>query len=308
MLEACVSLGQIVALRPHQAGFTFNQVENDAAPSRALTQAKSGPYAASSGLHFRSNRDRRHAPVVRLLRPNRGLTPHQADFIFGQIGTDATLQAYAYSGQIVALRRIKRTSSSVRSGPTPRSRRVLTQAKSGPSAASRGLHLRSDRDRRHAPGVRLLRPNRGLTPHQADFIFGQIGTDATLQACAYSGQIVALRRIKRTSSSVRSGPTPRSRRALTQAKSGPYAASSGLHLRSRRSVTGLARAHSMRSVPMPLLTPPKATTKTMPPQGGSIASTTLRNHDQKEKNLGTKGWGNTDLYYMSETGYKGPPC
>jgi hypothetical protein len=113
MLEACVSLGQIVALRPHQAGFTFGQVETDAAPSRALTQAKSGPYAASSGLHFRSNRDRRHAPGVRLLRPNRGLTPHQADFIFGQIGTGATLQACAYSGQIGALRRIKRTSSSV---------------------------------------------------------------------------------------------------------------------------------------------------------------------------------------------------
>jgi hypothetical protein len=113
MLKACVSLGQIVALEPHQAGFTFGQVETDAAPSRALTQAKSGPYAASSGLHLRSNRDRRHAPGVRLLRPNRGLTPHQADFIIGQIGTDATLQACAYSGQIGALRRIKRTSSSV---------------------------------------------------------------------------------------------------------------------------------------------------------------------------------------------------
>jgi hypothetical protein len=172
MLKACVSLGQIVALEPHQAGFTFGQVETDAAPSRALTQAKSGPYAASSGLHLRSNRDRRHAPGVRLLRPNRGLTPHQADFIIGQIGTDATLQACAYSGQIGALRRIKRTSSSVKSGPAPRSRRALTQAKLGPYAASSGLHLRSNRDRHHAPGVRLLRPNRGLTPQQADFIFG----------------------------------------------------------------------------------------------------------------------------------------
>jgi hypothetical protein len=145
MLEACISLGQIMALRPHQACFTFGEVETDAAPSRPLTQAKSGPYAASSGLHFRSNRDRRHAPGVRLLRPNRGLTPHQADFIFGQIGTDATLQACAYSSRIVALRRIKRTSSSVRSGPTPRSRCALTQAKSGPYAASSGLHLRSRR-------------------------------------------------------------------------------------------------------------------------------------------------------------------
>jgi hypothetical protein len=145
MLEACVSLGQIVALRPHQAGFTFGQVKTEAAPSRALTQAKSWPYAASSGLHFRSNRDRRHAPGVRLLGPNRGLTPQQADFIFGQIGIDATLQACDYSGQIVALHRIKRASSSVRSGPTLCSRRALTQAKSVPYAASSGLHLRSRR-------------------------------------------------------------------------------------------------------------------------------------------------------------------
>jgi hypothetical protein len=54
----------------------------------------------------------------------------------------------------------------------------------------------------------------------------------------------------------------------------------------------------------PSLTPPKATSKTMPPQG-SIASTTLRKHIREMKNLDTKGWGNTDLYYMSETGYKG---
>jgi hypothetical protein len=98
--------------------------------------------------------------------------PHQEDFIFGQIGTDVTLQACAYSGQVGALCRINRTSSSVKSGPTSRSKRALTQAKSGPYAASRELHLQSNRDRRHAPGVRLLRPSRGLAPHQADFTFG----------------------------------------------------------------------------------------------------------------------------------------
>jgi hypothetical protein len=130
------------------------------------------------------------------------LRPHQAGFFFGQIVTDAALQACAYSGQIGALCRIKRTSSSVKSRPTRRSRRALTQAKSGPYAASSGLHLRSNRDRRHALGVRLLRRNRGLMPHQVDFIFGQIGTDTMLQACAYSGQIGALCRIKRTSPSV----------------------------------------------------------------------------------------------------------
>jgi hypothetical protein len=102
----------------------------------------------------------------------------------------------------MALCRVKRTSSSVTSGPTRRSRRALTQARSRPRAASSGLHLRSNQDRRSALGVRLLRPNRGLVPRQADFIFGQIKTDATLQACAYSGQIGASYRVKRTSSSV----------------------------------------------------------------------------------------------------------
>jgi hypothetical protein len=150
-----------------------------------------------------SNQNRRHVRDVHFLWTNRGLVPRQADFIFGQIRTDATLQACAYSGQI------------------------------GPRAASSGLLLRSNRNRRDAPGVRLLGPNQGLVPRQADFFFGQIGTDATLQACAYSGQIRASCRVKRTSSSVKSGPTRHSRRALTQAKSGPCAASSGLPLRSR---------------------------------------------------------------------------
>jgi hypothetical protein len=122
--------------------------------------------------------------TVHLPRPNRGLAPHQADSLFGQIRTDATLQVYAYSGQIGALGRVKRTLSSVKSGPTRRSRRALTLAKSEPRATSSGLHLRSNRDRRDAPGVRLLWPNRGLGPRQADFIFGQIGTVATRQACA----------------------------------------------------------------------------------------------------------------------------
>jgi hypothetical protein len=160
--------------------------------------------------------------------------PRQAEFVFDQIRTDVTLQACAYSGQIGALCHVKRTSPSVKSGPTRRSRRALTQAKSWPRAASSGLHLWSNQDRRHAPGVRLLKPNRGLVSRQADFIFGQIKNDATLQACAYSGQIVASCRVKRTSSLVKSGPTPRSKRALTQDKSWPRAASSRLRLRSNQ--------------------------------------------------------------------------
>jgi hypothetical protein len=83
-----------------------------------------------------------------------------------------------------------------------RSRSALAQAKSGPRAASSGLPLRSNQDRRDAPGVRLLRPNRGLVPRQADFLFGQIGTDAMLQACVCSSQIGASCRVKRTFASV----------------------------------------------------------------------------------------------------------
>jgi hypothetical protein len=116
MLQACVYSGQIVALRPHPTGFTFGQIGTDAAPPACV-------YSGQIGVS----------------------TPHQADFAFGQIGTDATLQACAYLGQIGALRRIKRASPLVRSGPTQRPRRALTQAKSGPYAASSGLHLRSRR-------------------------------------------------------------------------------------------------------------------------------------------------------------------
>jgi hypothetical protein len=154
----------------------------------------------------------------------------------------------------VALRRTKRTSSSVKSGPTPCSKHALTQAKLGPYAASSGLHLRSNRDRRHIPGVHLLRPNRGLTPHQEDFTFGQIGTDTTLQACSYSGQIGALRRIKWTSSLV----TTISDRL----------GSGALNVVRARAVTYPAEAHLEDYAP---------------PQGGSIASTTLRKHAQEEK-------------------------
>jgi hypothetical protein len=134
-----------------------------------------------------------------------GLVPREADFCFGQIRTDAALQAC-----------------------------VLLGPNRGLCSASSGLFLRSNRDRRSAPGVRLLKPNRGLAPRQPGFLFGQIGTDAMLQACVYSGRIVASRRVKRSSSSVKSGPTRRSRRAFTQAESWPRAASSGLHLRTRR--------------------------------------------------------------------------
>jgi hypothetical protein len=124
--------------------------------------------------------------------------------------------------------------SSVNSRPTHRSRRALTSAESWPCPASSGFSLRSTRDRRIAPGERLLRPNRGPAPRQAVFLFGQLETDASLQASAYFGRIVALPRVKRFFSSVNSRPTHRSRRALTSAESWPYPASSGFSLRSRQ--------------------------------------------------------------------------
>jgi hypothetical protein len=131
-------------------------------------------------------------------------TIYEAGFTFGLVRVCTTPQACIYPGQIGASCRVKRTSCSVKSGPTQRSRRALAQAKSGPRTASSGLHLQSNQDRCH------------------------------VQACAYSGQIGASYRVERTSSSVKSGPMQRSRRALTQVKSGPRTASSGLHLRSRR--------------------------------------------------------------------------
>jgi hypothetical protein len=101
----------------------------------------------------------------------------------------------------------------------------LLRPNHGP-APLQAVFLRSTRDRRNAPGVRLLRPNHGPSPLQAvfssvnsrptqrsrraltsaeswpfpasrGFFFGQLETDATLQACAYFGRIMALPRFKR---------------------------------------------------------------------------------------------------------------
>jgi hypothetical protein len=159
---------------------------------------------------------------------------HREAFNFGQVEAEATPRACACSGQIGASYRVKRAFPSVKSGLTQRSGRAFTPADSWPRAASSGLFLRSNQDRRSAPAVRLLWPTRGLVPRQAVFSFGQIRTDTALQACVYSGQLVASCRVKRSFPSVKSGPTQRSRRAFAPAESWPRAASSGLFLRSRR--------------------------------------------------------------------------
>jgi hypothetical protein len=153
------------------------------------------------------------------------------------------------------------------------------------SLAAKRFSPRSTRDRCIAAGVRSLRPNHGPSPLQAvffsvdsrpthrsrraltsaeswpcpassGFLFGQLETDASLQACAHIGRIMALPRFERFSlrstrdrriapgvrslrpnhgpaplravfSSVNSRPTHRSRRALTSAESWPFPASSG---------------------------------------------------------------------------------
>jgi hypothetical protein len=160
--------------------------------------------------------------------------PRREAFNFGQVEAEATPRACACSGQIGASYRVKRAFPSVKSGPTQSSGCAFTPAESWPRATSSGLLLRSNQERRSAPGVRLLRPNRGLVSRQAVFSFGQIRTDAALHACVCSGRIVASCRIKRSFPLVKSGPTQRSRRAFAPAESWPRAASSGLFLRSRR--------------------------------------------------------------------------
>jgi hypothetical protein len=236
-LQACAYSGQIGALCHVKRTSPSVKSGPTRRSKRALTQAKLWPRAASSGLHLWSNQDRRHALGVHLLKPNRGLVPRQADFIFGQIK------------------------------PTPRSRRALTQAKSWPRAASSGLHLWSNQDRRHAPSVRLLRTNRGLVPRQADFVFGQIRTNATLQACACSGQIGALYRVKQTSSSV----------TMISDRLG----SGALNAVRAHAVTYPAEGHLEDYAPL---------------RGGGIASTALRKHAQKGKNFGHEGFGGTLTY------------
>jgi hypothetical protein len=91
------------------------------------------------------------------------LTPHQADFDFGHIGTDATPPTCVYSGQIRAL--------------TPH------------QADFTFSHIGTDAT---PPACVYSGQIGALTLHQADFIFGHIGTDATPPACVYSGQIGAL--------------------------------------------------------------------------------------------------------------------
>jgi hypothetical protein len=142
---------------------------------------------------------------VRLLRPNHGRAPLQA------------------------------VVSSVNSRPTHRSRRALTSAESWPCPASSGS------------------------------LFGQLETDASLQACAYFGRIMALPRFERFS--LRS---TRDRRIapgvrLPRPNHGPAplqaVLSSITTISDRLGVRALKR-----SAPRLLLTAPKATSETRPPR------------------------------------------
>jgi hypothetical protein len=101
------------------------------------------------------------------------LAPRQADFIFGHIVTTRCPWRAFTQAKLGPLRRVKRTSSSVISGPTQHPRRALTQAKSGPLR-------RVKRTSSSVISGPMQRPRRALTQ-------------------AKSGP---LRRVKRTSSSV----------------------------------------------------------------------------------------------------------
>jgi hypothetical protein len=72
-------------------------------PGARFLRPNRAPYAASSGRHLRSCRDDAMPPACVYSGQIRALMPHQADFIFGHIGTDATPPACIYSGQIGAL-------------------------------------------------------------------------------------------------------------------------------------------------------------------------------------------------------------
>jgi hypothetical protein len=157
---------QCVFVKTHSLG-----LKTSLRSGRAFALTTSPSRTVSSGLYLWSSRGRSDAPGVRLLRPNRGLVSREAGFSFGPNRTDAALRACVYSDRNVASCRIKRAFPSVKSGPTQRSGREFTSAESWPRAASSGLFLRSNQDRRSASGVRLLWPNRGPVPHQAGFSF-----------------------------------------------------------------------------------------------------------------------------------------
>jgi hypothetical protein len=77
-------------------------------------------------------------------------------FLFGQPTTDASLQACAYFGRIMALPRVKRF--------------FLRSTRD----------RRSTQDRRIAPGVRLLRPNHGPAPRRA--VFSSVNSRLTVNS------------------------------------------------------------------------------------------------------------------------------
>jgi hypothetical protein len=124
----------------------------------APARAKPMVYTTRSGLLFGREQGRSAALGVRLLWPSRGLV-----FLVETRPTHRCRRA----GRIVVSLLVKRFFSSVNSRPTHRSRHALTPAESWPCPASSGFSLRSTRDRRIAPGVRVLRPNRGPAPCQA---------------------------------------------------------------------------------------------------------------------------------------------
>jgi hypothetical protein len=67
----------------------------------------------------------------------------------------------------------------------------LLRPNRSPYAASSGLRLRSYRDRCNAPGVHFLRPNRGLRTASSGLLLRSYRDRRNTLACIFSGQIGA---------------------------------------------------------------------------------------------------------------------
>jgi hypothetical protein len=124
---------------------------------------------AAKRFSLRSTQTRRTAPGVRSIRPNHGPSPLQAVFSFRSTRDRRIAPGVRSLRPNHGPSPLQAVFSLVNSRPTHRSRRALTSAESWPFPASSG------------------------------FLFGQLETDASLQACAHFGRIMALPRFKRFS-------------------------------------------------------------------------------------------------------------
>jgi hypothetical protein len=134
---------------------------------------------------LRSTHDRRIAPGMRLLRPNHGSIPLRAVFFLRSTRDRRSIHDRRIAPGVRLLR--------PNHGPAPR-QAVFSSVNSRPTVTSRPTH----RSRRA-----LASAESWPCPASSGFLFGQLETDgqlttdASLQACACFGRIMALPRVKR---------------------------------------------------------------------------------------------------------------